>query len=345
MRLRAITLGVFVALGSLVAPFGAPSSFAADPGKRIPLPGGEGGIGLDDMGYASALGRIVVPAGRTGTIDLIDPKSGEISRVSGFRSSSPGKGHGEGTTSADEGDGYLFASDRTALELAVVAEKPLGVVSRAKLAGSPDYVRWVESTNEIWVTEPDSEKIEVFRLRADSPPVAEHAAAIAVPGGPESLLIDNARGRAYANLWKNQTVAIDLKSRAVVARWPNGCGGSRGLALDRRRGFLFVACTEGKVATIDVESGKTVSSAAAPAGIDIIDYNATLAHLYVPGAKDARMAILAVSKDGALAELGRVATAPRAHCVVSEPGGTVYVCDPEGGAVIEFRDPYPGENP
>ncbi len=336
MRLNAVILGAL---------FVTTLAVAADPGKRIPLPDGAGGIGLDDMGYASSLARVVVPAGRTGTIDLIDPASAAITRIGGFRASAAGKGHGGGTTSADEGDGYLFASDRTSLELDVVAEKPLGIVGRAKLAASPDYVRWVESTHEVWVTEPDAERIEVFHLRPGYPPLPEHSASIAVPGGPESLVIDNARGRGYANLWKSQTVAIDLKSRAVVARWSNGCGGSRGLALDRRRGFLFVACTEGKVVTIDVESGNSLSSASAPAGIDIIDYNSRLAHLYVPGAKDAQMAIIAVSKDGSLATLGRLPTAPRAHCVASEPGGNLYVCDPEAGAVIEFHDPYPGENP
>jgi hypothetical protein len=318
---------------------------AADPpGKRIPLPNGTGGVGLDDMKYAPALGSVVVPAGRTGMIDLIDPKTGVITSIGGFSTSAPGTGHGEGTTSADEGDGFLFATDRTTRELVVVAEAPPKIVARARLAGSPDYVRWIESTHEIWVTEPDAERIEVFRLSSGFPPAPRSVSLIAVPGGPESR--DRRRPRAgVREPVKAETVAIDLPSRKVTARWSNGCGGARGLALDGRRGFLFVACTEGKAVSIDVESGKALSTVAAPKGIDIIDFNASLSHLYVPGARDAAMAVVAVSAAGGLAVLGTLPTVDRAHCVAAGPSGEIFVCDPSGGAVLAFHDPFPGEKP
>jgi len=327
-------------LGSL-----AGASWAAGQGKSIPLPGGAGGIGLDDMGWAPSLSRIVVPAGRTGRIDLIDPAGGPMTDIGGFRVSAAGTTRGGGTTSASEGAGLLFATDRTAGDVVAVEEKTRKIVARAKLASGPDYVRWVEATHEVWVTEPEGERIEIFRLGSGFPPALEHSGFVAVAGGPESLAIDGARGRAYANLWKAETVAIDLKTRAIASRWKNGCGGARGLALDPRRGFLFVACTEGRVLSIDVENGKTLSSAPAPNGIDIIDYNPSLAHLYVPGAKDAQLAVVAVSKDGALSALGRMPTAPRAHCVAAEPGGGIYVCDPAHGAVIALQDTFPGEKP
>lgn len=333
--------GALLAVWSIAgAAFGA-----AQPGKKIPLPRGNGGVGLDDMKYAPGLGSIVVPAGRTGMIDLIDPKTGALTSIGGFSTSAPGTDHGEGTTSADEGDGFLFATDRTTRELVVVAEAPAKIVSRARLAGSPDYVRWVESTHEIWVTEPDAARIEVFRLGSGFPPEPRSVFSIPVPGGPESLVIDGARGRAYANLWKAETVAIDLKSRRIAARWSNGCGGARGLALDRRRGFLFVACSEGKVLSIDVESGKALSTAAVPRGVDIIDFDSALSHLYVPGARDAEMAVVAVSAAGDLSVLGNLPTAERAHCVAAGPGGAIFVCDPREGAVLAFHDPYPAEQP
>src|SRR5437868_2222562 len=66
----------------------------------VPLPGGEAGIGFDDMQYEPALKRVLVGAGRTGALDLIDPASGAIEQVTGFTAEvSYGGGHGEGTTS------------------------------------------------------------------------------------------------------------------------------------------------------------------------------------------------------------------------------------------------------
>jgi hypothetical protein len=316
--------------------------------SRITIPGGDGGIGFDDLRFAPAVGRILAPGGRTGSLDLIDPATSSVTAIGGFGSAaSYGGGHGEGVTSADEGGGWIFATDRTTGELDVVDPKSLAIVARAKLSAGPDYVRYVAPTGEVWVTEPGKEKerIEVFRLEGKDAPRPVASSTIAVKGGPESLVVDAKRGRAYTHLWSGQTVAIDLKTRSIVATWPNGCGGSRGLALDEARGFLFVGCSDGKVAVLDAGSGKPIATAKAGDGVDIIDYDAKRGHLYVPGGKSATMAIFGVSSKGELSLLGSVATAAGAHCVAVDGGGRAYVCDPKAGQLIVVADPYPASAP
>jgi len=68
----------------------------------VSLPGGEEGIGFDDIVYAPALHQVIVPAAQTGRVYLIDPatRSHESCAVWQGR-----------TTSADAGDGYVFAAD------------------------------------------------------------------------------------------------------------------------------------------------------------------------------------------------------------------------------------------
>ena len=39
----------------------------------IEIPGGSAGIGFDDLRFAPASGRVLVPAGRTGVLALVDP--------------------------------------------------------------------------------------------------------------------------------------------------------------------------------------------------------------------------------------------------------------------------------
>src|SRR2546422_4391549 len=39
----------------------------------VPVPGGEGGIRVDDLVFSSRLHRLIVPGGRTGHLDPIDP--------------------------------------------------------------------------------------------------------------------------------------------------------------------------------------------------------------------------------------------------------------------------------
>ena len=309
----------------------------------VPLPGGAAGIGFDDLGFSPTLKKLLVPAGRTGNLDLIDPRTSEVVPIGGFSSTgSFAGGHGEGTTSVDEGRGLLFATERTSASVVVVDAATRTIVARAALASESDYVRFVAPTGEVWITEPDKERIEIFSLPASGTPTPAHAAFITIPGGPEALLIDAARGRAYTHLWKGSTLAIDIRKREMVRTWTNGCDGSRGIAMDAKRGFLFVGCAEGKAVTIDLDKdGAVLDSLSHGSGVDIISYNAELGHLYLPGGRSATMAILGVASTGRLTLLGTVKTANRAHCVVSDDQRQAWVCDPERGQLLLVRDSLP----
>jgi DNA-binding beta-propeller fold protein YncE len=307
----------------------------------VPIPGSSGGIGFDDLRFAPGWKRIVAPAGRTGSIALVEPGTLAVTTIGGFSSSERyAGGHGEGPTSADEGAGFLFAIDRTSDDVVAVDQSSRSIVARAKLTGAPDYVRFVEPTSEVWVTEPDPESIEVFRFERGNPPKLSAAGVFAVPGGPESLVVDAANGRAYTHSWKSDTMALDVRARRVAATWRNGCSGSRGIALDAARGFLFVGCAEGKAVVLDTKSGRQLGSISSGSGVDIIDFDPHLSHLYFPGGRSATMAILGVSGTGGLTLLGTVPTAEGAHCVATDLSGTAYVCDPRGGRLLAVRDPY-----
>lgn len=160
----------------------AASSSAPSP---LALPGGEGGIGFDDLRFSPDLHRILVPAGRTGRLDLVDLDARTVESIEGFsQSASRERGHGEGTTSADAGGGFVFAIDRTARTLVVVDPRARRVVARTRLDGAPDYVRWVAPAHEVWVTEPAREAIEVFRFQAGASPPLTRTGNIRVPAGP-----------------------------------------------------------------------------------------------------------------------------------------------------------------
>jgi hypothetical protein len=325
------------AIGAVLAALGAVASGQPAP-ETIPIPSGQSGVGFDDLVYSADLHRVIVPAAGTGTLLLVNPGDWRVESFSGLSEKKTYQGgHDDGVTSADAGRGFLFAIDRTAKRLLVIEPKDGRVVSSARLAGSPDYVRFVAPTGEVWVTEPDDEKIEVFRLEGN-PPAPIRDGNVEVPGGPEALVVDVARARAYSNLWKGTTVAITLKNRSVAAKWPNGCEGSRGLALDPDRGFLFVGCAEGAGVTLDAKTGKLLSRLRAGEGVDVIAYNPTLRHLYLPGGKSATLSILSVGVGGALALAGEVPTAPGGHCAAADASGHVYVCDPRGGKILVIPD-------
>src|SRR5262249_11937302 len=203
--------------------------------------------------YDAASGRLLIPAGRTGNVDLIDPQTRAVTPIGGFtKVAKYNAGHGQSVTSVDAGEGLLFATDRSAQRLAVIDPKAKKIVGEAPLASGPDYVRYVGATHEIWVTQPGKSRIEGFSLAKTTP---THSTFIEVPGGPESLAIDEKRGRAFTHLWKEKTVAIDLRSHKLAATWTAGCGDPRGIWMDGTRGFLLVGCEDGTATALDVDHG------------------------------------------------------------------------------------------
>lgn len=308
----------------------------------VAVPDGEGGVGFDDLGFVAELGEVLVPAGRTGHLDLYDPASRQPRVLDGFSTRPPGgRGHGEGTTSADFGRGLLFAVDRSAERLDVVDPATGKIVGWARLTASPDYVRWVAPSREIWVTEPEAEKIEIFKLAGEGTELTA-LGGIGVPGGPEALVIDAARGSAYTNLWSGKSVTIDLNDHKTVAPWPNGCEGSRGLALDAARGLLFVGCAEGKATVIDVaHENRILDTLAAADGVDVIAYDAARRHLYLAGGRSATLAILGVGDGGKLALLATAETAKGSHCVTVDDHRQAWVCDPTHGRLLVVEDTAP----
>ena len=74
--MRALSL-LLIASAAFAEPVMAPPT-------PLVLPGGEGGIGFDDLWFSAELHRVLVPAGRTGRLDLIDPTTRAIEAVGGF---------------------------------------------------------------------------------------------------------------------------------------------------------------------------------------------------------------------------------------------------------------------
>ena len=301
-----------------------------------------GGIGFDDLWFSGELRAVLAPAGGTGCVELFASTTVSRTSLCGIGpSSNYAGGHGEGTTSADFGAGFVFAIERNSQTLQVVDPKARNVVFTAPLSGGPDYVRWVASKREVWVTEPEQEQLEVFSLASDGAPKLSNVGTIAVKGGPESLVIDADHDRAFTHLWQGRTVQIGLKSRATGESFANGCTGSRGIALDAARGLLFVGCSEGKAVVLDVEhGGKVVDSIETAAGVDIVAVNPSLHHLYVPASSDGSVAVLGVASHGKLSRLGTLQATRGAHCVTADDQGRVWVCAPESGSLLVFNDPF-----
>lgn len=328
-----------------LAPSSAPTAF-----EPIAMPGTPPGIGFDELRFSADLGAVLVPAGRTGNIAIIETSSTRVTAIGGFSAAAThGGGQDFGVTSVDHGFDGLFATDRTSRRLHLLDPDTKKVVGSASLDSIPGHVRYFVPFREVWVTEPDKERIELFAMPEIGGPTAAsagggapvHQAFIPTQGGPVSLVLDVTRGRAYTHLRSGFTVAIDAADRKIVATWPNGCRTPRGIDLDEERGQIFVGCAEGKAVVVDASTGAQLGSLASGEGVDGIAFAKGLKHLYLPGATSQTMAILGVSAKGALSLLGTVPIPAGAHCVAADTSGNAYVCDPDRGRILKIKDPYP----
>jgi YVTN family beta-propeller protein len=103
---------------------------------------------------------------------LVDPVTQNIEIVEGFGVTKKFfEAEVGGLTSADACRNLIYATDRSEDLLYVVDPRRKSVVASVPLASKPEHVRFVADTDETWVTEPSSERIEFFTLPdPDTPP-------------------------------------------------------------------------------------------------------------------------------------------------------------------------------
>jgi DNA-binding beta-propeller fold protein YncE len=309
----------------------------------IALPGGPP-VGMDYLAYDPATGRLWVPAGNTGNVDVVDVATGKVTTVSGFPTA-PSRRPGRprmGPSSAAIGDGVVWIGNRANNEICAVDARTLARGACHRLRSMPDGLAYVAATHEVWVTTPGDRAITVVDVSGKSggPP-----RAITIDGDPEGVAVDAARGLFFTNVEdKDRTLEIDVRTRKVVASWPAGCGaaGPRGLALDEGRRLLFVACTDGAVAR-DVGQrgeGKEVGRLKTAGGVDNIDYAPGRNLLFIASGLSGTLTVARVGAGGALSALTSVPTAPGARCVVVSGDGTAFVADSARGRLIMTKPPH-----
>jgi hypothetical protein len=302
------------------------------PGARvIELPGAADDIDFDDIVYSPALQRVLVPARESG-LYLVEPDSGNATRAQ----------HTGRVASADEGRGLLFLADRSEGTISVfdaAGGRPLSSVSTMS---APDYVRYISTTGELWVTEPEGSTsgIEIFALdEGSAPPGLRQVAFIPVPEGPEGFTSSETRQMAFTHAGSD-LVAINLTSRTVTARWPTGCDGTHGFPrIDERLGVVLASCaTDGAVSLLDLDGGRQVGRHEVGGGEALPAYSDRTGHFYVGADPGTAIATLEPSEEG-LTLVRQVEVPEAGHCLTADDRGHYWTCDAANGRVLRFDDP------
>ena len=139
----------------------------------------------------------------------------------------------------------------------------------ASSALSPSRTRLSSSTSHTLIASSDR-AITIFN--AADPAVLRPAGTLPLDGSAEGYAVDAERGVFYANLEETaETVAIDVRSRAIRSRWRSGCDEPHGLAIDQARRLVFVACADRVIALDTAHNGAVTGTIETGYGVDNID--------------------------------------------------------------------------
>jgi DNA-binding beta-propeller fold protein YncE len=241
-----------------------------------------------------------------------------------------------GPSSATVDGGFVYIGNRGDSSVCAIGAEYLRKGACVTLDSMPDALAYVSTTKEVWATTPRDKSITI--IDASMPERLVVKTKMALDGQPEGFAVDDARGAFYTNLEDmDRTLTIDIRSRKVTRTWRSGCGedGPKGLALDHKLNFLFVACSD-RVKVLDAaRDGKELSTIETGAGVDNIDYVEAQHELYAAAARAARLTVASVNSLGKLTSDVVVPTATGARNAVVTDEGTAYLTDsPEGKLLV-----------
>jgi DNA-binding beta-propeller fold protein YncE len=279
--------------------------------KPINLPGATEPVALDYFAYDATMGKLWVPASNTGSVDVIDEATDAVSQITGFPTGEierRGRKIRVGPTSASVGDGVIYIGSRGDATVCVIDANTLTqrgcIPVSADRPVTPDGVVYVAVARELWITlRPKrsdgtaAKSLAIFD--ASDPQHVKQKTTISLEDLAEGYAVDNQRGLFYTNIEKaGTTVAINVRTHNIVAKWNPGSSDLQGLALDNTRRFLFVACGD-HVVSLDLgNNGRITDSITTGAGLDTIDYSAEQNLLYAAASQAARLTIAEVDDHG-----------------------------------------------
>jgi DNA-binding beta-propeller fold protein YncE len=326
---RILWLALLAACSNSLAPPGTcdvPTNGQAVTVDLAALPGG--GAAFDDMRYSPVRMQVVAAPHGTGFISLIDPDTMALQNLVAPL----------GVESADASATTVFAADRATNRIVAIDIASGATIATGAVPGSPDYVRFSPTSDEVWVSIPARSRLEIYDA---SSLAAIGSVTLAAP--PEGLTFDN--GRAYSNA-NGRVTAVDVTRRLVVGEWETGCGYSHGFPqVDDEYGLAFGGCfSNGGVGVVSMQ-GELRAGFEAGGGEAIVAYDQKRHHLYVRGDGSGTLGLLATCSNGELGTLASVSISNEGHGASADDRGHVWVADATTGGVFRVTDPFMGTQP
>jgi len=210
------------------------------------------------------------------------------------------------------GRGYADNSDTG--EVTVFDLRTLRPIGKIPADADSDAMLYDSVTGLLVVANGDSHDASIIDVRS-----SKRLANVALGGSPEMMVADG-RGKVFINVASvNQLVRLDLRTRAIGARWPTpGCESPHGLAIDAVSRRLFLSCANARMLGMDAANGKSLALLPIGSGTDGAAFDSVRKWAFSSN-RDGTLSVVAERSGKSFVALGKVTTAPGARTIAINP--------------------------
>jgi DNA-binding beta-propeller fold protein YncE len=260
---------------------------------------------FDHFGIDLKGGRLFATPEGYHAVIVFDLKTGKlVHKIDGI-----GKPHG---VLYREDLNRIYVTDGDAGDLKIFDGATYSLVSSVKLLEDADSIGYDPATKYLYIDNGGGDVHQTFSMLSVIDTTAgEKLADIKIDGETlEAMTLEKSTSKMYVNnRAKSQVSVVDRAKRELVASWPvTLCKPNVAMALDETNHRLFVACRTGKIAVLDTQTGKEVTSFPITNGVDDITYDAASKRVYA--ACDGAVDIYEQSGPDSYKLLGKVSTGP-----------------------------------
>ena len=211
--------------------------------------------------------------------------------------------------------GKLFVSAGRANQIKVVDAASLKTVGTIPTGKNPDAILYEPVTREVYAFNGRDKSVTVASAETGSV-----VATIEVEGKPEFAQADGASGRVFDCIEdKNEVVAIDAKTHAVVAHWGIAPGeGPTGLAIDVLHHRLFVG-TDELMVILDSQTGAVVATVPVGDGVDASAFDPGTGYAFTSNGKSGTVSVVHEDDPSHFSLVQTLTTAPSARTMQVDP--------------------------
>lgn len=206
----------------------------------------------------------------------------------------------------------LYVTDGEAGDLKIFDATTYALVSSVKLLEDADSIGYDPNTKYLYIDNGGGDVHQTYSMLSVVDTTAgKKVADIKIDGDTlEAMALEKSGPKIYVNnKAKNQVDVVDREKREVIASWPvTKCKGPVAMAFDDANHRVFVACRDGKVAVLDTQSGKEVTSLSITNGVDDAVYDPASKRLYT--AADGNVDVFEQTGPDSYKLLAKVPTGP-----------------------------------